>query len=127
MRWNTKARTWKTIAINRTPVVTLGATVVAQRLGFVEDEALTLGKAVTGRDAQAQGRRLSLFQPQAEKAKKARPKEPGERFGIESCGRLGRQGRPRPSSPRSAGAAVGLISVLMPHERSQLIPCSVSV
>lgn len=33
------------IRINRAPVLKLWATVVAERLGFEHDEALTLGKA----------------------------------------------------------------------------------
>ena len=77
----------KTISINRAPVLTLWAAVVAQRLGFDEDEALTLGKAVAGLNAQAKGRRLGIFKPHEEKAKKAREKERGERFLIEVCGR----------------------------------------
>jgi hypothetical protein len=36
----------KTITINRGPVLTLWASVVARRLGFARDEALTLGRAV---------------------------------------------------------------------------------
>jgi len=79
--------TSKTISINRAPVLTLWAAVVAQRLGFAEDEALTLGKAVAGLNAQAKGRRLGIFKPHEEKAKKAREKERGERFLIEVCGR----------------------------------------
>jgi hypothetical protein len=54
------------------PVLTLWAAVVAQRLGFAEDEALTLGKAVAGLNAQTKGRRLGIFKPHDEKAKKAR-------------------------------------------------------
>jgi hypothetical protein len=77
----------KTISINRAPVLTLWAAVVAQRLGFAEDEALTLGKAVAGLNAQAKGRRLGLFKPHEDKARKAREKERGERFLIEVCGR----------------------------------------
>src|SRR4029077_2651732 len=77
----------KTISINRAPVLTLWAAVVAQRLGFAEDEALTLGKAVAGLNAQAQGRRLGIFKPHEEKAKKAREKAHGEEFWIEICGR----------------------------------------
>jgi hypothetical protein len=77
----------KTVSINRAPVLTLWAAVVAQRLGFAEDEALTLGKAVAGLNAQAKGRRLGLFKPHEEKAKKAREKERGEQFWIEVCGR----------------------------------------
>jgi hypothetical protein len=79
--------TTRTISINRAPVLTLWAAVVAQRLGFDEDEALTLGKAVAGLNAQAKGRRLGIFKPHEEKLKKAREKERGERFLIEVCGR----------------------------------------
>jgi len=77
----------RTISINRAPVLTLWAAVVAQRLGFNEDEALSLGKAVAGLDAQAKGRRLGIFKPHEEKATKAREKERGEEFWIEVCGR----------------------------------------
>src|ERR1700748_3802708 len=77
----------KTISINRAPVLTLWATIVAERLAFDHDEALTLGKAVAGLNAQAKGRRLGLFKPHEEKAKKAQEKEQGERFWIEVLGR----------------------------------------
>jgi hypothetical protein len=77
----------KIISINRASVLTLWATVVAQRLGFDEDEALTLGKAVAGLNAQAKGLRLGIFKPHEEKAKKAREKAQGERFWIEVLGR----------------------------------------
>ncbi len=60
---------------------------VAQRLGFDEDEALTLGKAVAGLNAYSKGRRLGLFKPHEEKAKKARERGRGERFLIEVLGR----------------------------------------
>ena len=60
---------------------------VAHRLGFAEDEALSLGRAVAGLNAQAKGRRLGIFKPQEEKLKKAREKEQGERFFIKVCGR----------------------------------------
>src|SRR5712675_543941 len=79
--------TSKTISINRAPVLTLWAAMVAQRLGFDEDEALTLGKAVAGLNAQTKGRRLGILKPHEEKAKKAREKERGEEFWIEICGR----------------------------------------
>src|SRR5436309_11023683 len=77
----------RTISINRASVLTLWAALVAQCLGFAEDEALTLGKAVAGLNAQAKGRRLGIFKPHEEKAKKAREKERGKRFLIEVCGR----------------------------------------
>src|SRR2546421_2706659 len=77
----------RTIIINRAPVLTLWAAVVAQRLGLDEEEALTLGKALAGLNAQAKGRSLGIFKPHEEKAKKAREKERGERFLVEVCGR----------------------------------------
>src|SRR6185437_2031350 len=77
----------KTISINRAPVLTLWATVVAQRLGFAEDEALTLGRAVAGLNAYSKGRRLGLFKPHEEKVKEVRKKERGEPLRIELCGR----------------------------------------
>jgi hypothetical protein len=75
------------ITINRAPVLTLWAAVVAARLGFDEDEALTLGKAVAGLNAQAKGRRLGIFKPHEEKPHKARKRERGEEFWIEVFGR----------------------------------------
>jgi hypothetical protein len=68
----------KIVSINRAPVLTLWAAIVAQRLGFNKKEALTLGKAVAGLNAQAKGRRLGIFKPQEQKAKEARQKERGE-------------------------------------------------
>ena len=56
-----------TISINRASVLTLWASVVAQRLGFDEDEALTLGKAVAGLNAQANGRRRGILKPHEER------------------------------------------------------------
>lgn len=49
--------------INRAPVLTLWAAVVAERLGHDHDAALTLGKAVAGLNAQAKGRRLGILEP----------------------------------------------------------------
>ena len=64
----------RTISINRAPVLTLWAAVVAERLGFHREEALTLGKALAGLNAQSKGRRLGIFKPHEEKHK-ARSKE----------------------------------------------------
>jgi hypothetical protein len=77
----------KRISINRAPVLTLWAAVVAQRMGFDEDEALTLGQALAGLNAQAKGRRLGIFNPHEEKPRTAREKKRGEEFWIELCGR----------------------------------------
>jgi hypothetical protein len=60
------------ILINRAPVLTLWAAVVAERLGFEHDEALTLGKAVAGLTAQSKGRRLGIFTPTPEAVRRHR-------------------------------------------------------
>lgn len=75
------------ISINRAPVLTLWATVVCRRLGFTRDEALTLGKAVAGLNAQSKGRRVGIFKPPEEKTTKARTKKHGEEFWVEVVGR----------------------------------------
>ena len=73
-----------TVTINRAPVLTLWATVVAERLGYDHETALTLGKAVAGLNAQSKGRRLGIFEepkgPQEEREPKAR--QPGEQFVV---------------------------------------------
>jgi hypothetical protein len=54
--------TRQTIQVNRAPVLTLWAAVVAERMGYARDTALTLGKAVAGLNAQSKGRRLHIFE-----------------------------------------------------------------
>jgi hypothetical protein len=76
-----------TISINRAPVLTLWAAVVAERLGFHHDEALTLGRAVAGLNAQAKGRRLGIYKPHEENPAKVREKQHGEEIWIELLGR----------------------------------------
>jgi hypothetical protein len=75
------------ILINRAPVLTLWATIVAERLGFDPDEALSLGKAVAGLNAQSKGRRLGIYKPVPQEVKKARARKRGEEFFVEICGR----------------------------------------
>jgi hypothetical protein len=77
----------RAISINRAPVLTLWAAVVAERLGFDENEALSLGKALAGLTAQSKRRRLGIYKPHEAGAKEAREKERGEEFWIEPCGR----------------------------------------
>lgn len=60
----------KKIKINRAPVLTLWAAVVAERLGYDEEAALTLGKAVAGLNAQSKGRRLGIYEEKTEEEKK---------------------------------------------------------
>jgi hypothetical protein len=79
--------TANTILINRAPVLTLWASVVAERLGFKADEALSLGKALAGLNAQSKGRRLGIFKPTPRELKKVREQERGEEFRVELLGR----------------------------------------
>lgn len=61
------------LKVNRAPFLTLWAAVVAERVGFEEEEALTLGKAVAGLTAQSKGRRLGIYHPRpAEEIEKVR-------------------------------------------------------
>jgi hypothetical protein len=48
----------RTIRINRAPVLTLWAAVVAERLGFDHDTALTLGRAAAGLNAYSKASRM---------------------------------------------------------------------
>jgi hypothetical protein len=76
------------VKINRAPVMTLWAAVVAERLGFDRDEALSLGKTVAGLNAQAKGRSLGIYKP-AERAagQEKAARKLGEDFFIELLGR----------------------------------------
>jgi hypothetical protein len=51
------------VKINRAPVLTLWASVVAERLGYDPDTALTLGKVLAGLNAQSKGQRLGIYEP----------------------------------------------------------------
>jgi hypothetical protein len=75
------------ILINRAPVLTLWASVVAERLGFKHDEALSLGKALAGLNAQSKGQRLGIFKPTPKELKKVREHELREEFRVELLGR----------------------------------------
>jgi len=69
--------------INRAPVLTLWAAVVAERLGFDRDEALTLGRAVSGLTAYRKGVRLGLFEPKPKDvAEKRKRLKEGERLVV---------------------------------------------
>jgi hypothetical protein len=60
------------IEINRAPVLTIWAAVVAMRLGFDWEEALTAGRAVAGLNAYSNGKALGLFEPTPEAVKEKR-------------------------------------------------------
>jgi hypothetical protein len=61
--------------------------VVAEQLGFSPDEALSLGKAVAGLNAQTKGRALGIFQAKPEAARQAKLRKRGEEFWVKLCGR----------------------------------------
>jgi hypothetical protein len=81
------------IKINRAPVLTLWGVIVAERLGYQHDEALTLGKAVAGLNAQSKGQRLGIFSPSeteldAKIAEKSTQRPAGETRMVEVVGRM---------------------------------------
>jgi hypothetical protein len=51
------------VKINRAPVLTLWAAIVAERLGFTHAEAMTLGRAVAGLNAYSKGLAIGIFRP----------------------------------------------------------------
>jgi hypothetical protein len=77
------------LLVNRAPVLTLWAAVVAQRLGHSRDTALTLGKAVAGLNAQSKGRRLGIYEPAKREAKPAKGRRAAAPADI--VGLLGRE------------------------------------
>jgi hypothetical protein len=76
------------VLVNRAPVLTLWASVVAERLGYDREAALSLGKALAGLNAQSKGRCLGIYKP-PEIAAGAPPKKArrGEQFWVELLGR----------------------------------------
>jgi hypothetical protein len=80
----------KKIKINRAPVMTLWAVVVAERLGYDHEAALTLGKVVAGLNAQSKAKRLGIV----EDANESKGEERGEsahKDRPETVALLGRQ------------------------------------
>ena len=80
------------IKINRAPVLTLWGVVVAERLGYKHDEALTLGKSLAGLNAQSKGQRLGIYSPsenelEKKRAEKSTPRQPGDSLLVEVVGR----------------------------------------
>ena len=96
----------KKIKINRAPVLTLWATVVAERLGYDEETALTLGKAVAGLNAQSKGRKLGIYEEKTEQEKEKESKKKKqadqETEFIEILGR----GVPAVKTPKGLRAAI---------------------
>src|SRR5512138_727209 len=93
----------KKIEINRAPVLTLWAAVVAKRLGYDEETALTLGKAVAGLNAQSKGRKLGIYEEKTE-AEKKEDKRKEAQVKLEFVELLGR-GIPAVKTPHGLRAA----------------------
>jgi hypothetical protein len=80
----------RTIKVNRAPVLTLWAAVVAERLGFDRGEALTLGRAVAGMSAAMKGKALGIFEPgdpREVEAERRRAAPDGELLHVRLLGR----------------------------------------
>ena len=63
------------ILVNRAPVLTLWAAVVAERLGHPRPTALTLGRAVAGLNALSKGRRLGIYPESAPEPTPGKPRK----------------------------------------------------
>jgi hypothetical protein len=94
----------KKIKINRAPVMTLWATIVAERLGYDKDTALTLGKAVAGLNAQSKGRKLGIYEEKSEEDKE-KDKKKEKQVKVEFIELLGR-GVPAIKTPKGLRAAI---------------------
>jgi len=77
------------VRVNRAPVLTLWAAIVAERQGHDREAALTFGKAVAGLNAQTKGRTLGIYSASkaAESDKPPKKVGLGEEFWVEVCGR----------------------------------------
>src|SRR4051812_47098358 len=77
-----------TIKINRAPVLTLWAAVVAERLGFDRATALMLGQAVAGLSAYAKGVSLGIIEPRPELVREQSDRlAEGEQLRVDLLGR----------------------------------------
>lgn len=76
------------VKVNRAPVLTLWAAVVAERLGFRRAEALALGRAVAGLNAYSKGKSLGLYSPKPKDVKRRRERmKRGDRVTVDLLGR----------------------------------------
>jgi hypothetical protein len=80
----------QTVTINRAPVLTLWAAVVAERLGYDRDESATLGRAVAGLNAAAKARSLGIAKRREKPAreKPTQAKASGDLLAVPLCNRM---------------------------------------
>jgi hypothetical protein len=84
--WTMASR--KSIQINRAPVLTLWAAVVAERLGHHHDAALTYGRTVAGLNAASKARGLGLAEPEKKtKTSRKAPRAEGKKIEVTLLGR----------------------------------------
>ena len=93
----------KKVKTNRAPVLTLWAAVVAERLGYDEDTALTLGKAVAGLNAQSKGRRLGIYDAPEDEGDKAESKSKSDKEPATDQPMVRVLGRPVPATKTKEG------------------------
>jgi len=86
------------VIINRAPVLTLWGAVVAERLGWHWQCALTLGKRMAGMNAQSKGRALGIFKPSDARLEAEAGED--EDLRVDLCGRSVRT-RNTPDGPRA--------------------------
>lgn len=97
--------TTKKIKINRAPVLTLWAAIVAERLGYKKDEALTFGKAVAGLNAQSKGKRLGIYEEKKDKEEGEKETKEKKTDKVEFIELLGR-GVPAVKTPQGLRASI---------------------
>ena len=97
--------TTKKIKINRAPVLTLWAAIVAERLGYKKDEALTFGKAVAGLNAQSKGKRLGIYEEKKDKEEVEKETKKEKTAKVEFIELLGR-GVPAVKTPQGLRASI---------------------
>jgi hypothetical protein len=128
------------IRVNRAPVLTLWAAVVAERLGHPPDTALSLGSAVAGTAARAKARRLGIAEDHA--PQDAHPTRDAPRQAVPLLGRqvavtqaadgtlraAGPDGAPAPPEPvrryveRAFGTRLGEVRAAMEALAASLPP-----
>ncbi len=103
------------IRVNRAPVLTLWAAIVAERLGHDADAAITLGRAVAGSSARVKARAIGLEEKRedggARDTAKPAPRQTVHLLGrdlpvVEQNGSPYALDRDKPASPRPAHAYV---------------------
>ncbi len=93
------------ISINRAPVLTLWAAVVAERRGFDHQAALTLGRGLAGLNAQSKGQRLGIYEKKTDKSP-GKQAQAERATGLEGVQLMGRE-IPAVRTPEGLRAAAG--------------------